>query len=440
MSFSLKQAMLWITLYLVLASAPLLIAFAGPLPPANNFWTEFAVGLGFVGLAMLGWQFVLTGRFKNVAASLGLDTMLQFHRQAGLIAVLFILAHPLILFATRPAYLAFIDPRVDLPRAIMLSGTIGALLVIVVTTFWRQRLGLSYEWWRLLHGLLALMVVVLGLVHILQIGFYVSGAWKPALWVGMTGAATLILFYTRVLMPLRLRSNSYRVVEVRDEHGPTWTLVLEPEGHSGMRFAPGQYAWLTLGPSPFSLQQHPFSFSSSAEQPARIDLTIKALGDFSSTVGTVPVGTRAYLEGPYGALTPGTDPTVGAVFIVGGVGITPVMSMLRTFRDRADPRPLLLIYGNGNWEEVLFREEIEALEDGLNLTVVHALTEVPPDWQGEVGRITPSLLDRYLPDPRRERREYFLCGPEPMMDAVEAYLRRRGVPMRDIHSERFKIV
>jgi predicted ferric reductase len=172
--------------------------------------------------------------------------MLQLHRQAGLIAFVFLLAHPLILFATRPAYLAILDPRADLPRALALWVILGGLVTLVISTLWRQRLGLSYEGWRMIHGGLALTVVVLGLGHILERGIYVSGGWRPALWIGITGATTLFLLNTRVLTPLRIWRTPYRVTEVRDERGPTWTLVLEPEGHPGMRFAPGQYAWLAI--------------------------------------------------------------------------------------------------------------------------------------------------------------------------------------------------
>ncbi|MCL4859874.1 MAG: ferric reductase-like transmembrane domain-containing protein [Caldilineaceae bacterium] len=439
MNYSLGRLLLWIVFYVVMAISPMLIAYVGPLPLPRSFWVELSVGLGFVGLAIMGLQFVLTGRFQRVAASLGLDSMLQFHRQSGLIAFFFILAHPLLLFVTNPGYLVYLDPRVNLPRALALSAVLGALVLLIVTTLWRRTAGLRYEWWRVIHGVLALFVLFIGLVHILQVGFYVSTPWKQALWIAMTGGAMLLLINTRVLRPLQMRRNPYYVTAVREERGRAWTLVLAPDGHEGMRFAAGQFVWLTLGDSPFSLQQHPFSISSSAEQHDRIELTIKALGDFTSTMHTVEPGTRAYLEGPYGAFT--LDPTSnqGAVFIVGGVGITPIMSMLRTLRDRGDQRPLLLIYGNSDWESVLFQEELALLQQALNLEVVHVLQNPPEGWQGETGLISKEILGRWLPD-EIAKNGYFVCGPEPMMDMVEPYLSQHGVPLRKIFSERFSIV
>ncbi len=440
MNYGLFQVALWLAAYLALAIAPMALAYLGPLPAPRDFWVEFSVGLGFVGLAIMGLQFVLTGRFRSVAATLGLDAMLQFHRQAGLVAFVFILAHPLILFATDPAYLAYLDPRVNFLRAVALSAVLAALVLLIVTTFWRRPLGLSYEYWRAMHGLLALFVMFVGLVHILQVGYYVSTLWRQLLWGGMTVAAMLLLVNTRVIKPYRMLRRPYRVSAIKQELRDVWTLVLEPVGHEGMTFKPGQFVWLTLGKTPFSLQQHPFSISSSAEERGRLELTIKALGDFTRSIEEVEPGTRAYLEGPYGAFTPDPAPTRGIVFVVGGVGITPVISMLRSFRDRRDPRPLRLIYGNRDWENILFRDELAALQEELKLEVVHVLEAPPPSWSGETGRLTPAVLARYLPKPRVEAYDYFVCGPQGMMDAVEPFLRRQGVPLRQIYSERFAIV
>lgn len=439
MKYSLPQAALWLAAYLALATAPLLLAYVGPLPAPRSFWVELSVGLGFVGLAMLGLQFVLTGRFRRVAATLGLDAMLQFHRQVGLIAFVFILAHPLILFATDPAYLAYLDPRVDFLRAVALSAVLAALVLLMVTTFWRRPIGLNYEWWRTIHGILALFVMFVGLVHILQVGFYVRTLWQQLLWVGMTGGAMLLLVNTRIIKPYRMLRRPYRVSACKRELEATWTLALEPVGHAGMTFRPGQFVWLTLGKTPFSLQQHPFSISSSPQDGGRLELTIKVLGDFTRTISQVEPGTRAYLEGPYGSFTPDPEPMRGAVFIVGGIGITPVMSMLRAFRDDRDPRPLRLIYGNRTWNGVLFRDELTALQEHLDLEVIHVIEAPSPSFSGETGRLTPEVVARHLP-PEPERYDYFICGPEPMMDAIEPFLRRRGVPLRQIHSERFAIV
>lgn len=124
--------------------------------------------------------------------------------------------------------------------------------------------------------------------------------------------------------------------------GDAWTLALEPDGWPGLKdFSPGQFAWLNLESSPFALSDHPFSISSAPTALPRIELTIKALGDFTSQIGNTPVGLRAWVDGPYGVFTPDRYPDAsGLVFVAGGIGITPVMSMLRALADQQDRRPL----------------------------------------------------------------------------------------------------
>jgi 3-phenylpropionate/trans-cinnamate dioxygenase ferredoxin reductase subunit len=149
-----------------------------------------------------------------------------------------------------------------------------------------------------------------------------------------------------------------------------------------------------------------------------------------------------YLDGPYGHFSVDRQPHAQEyVFIAGGVGITPIMSMLRTLADRGERRPLLLFYANKDWESVIFREELEALRPRLDLTVVHVLEKPPEGWPGRAGFLNRSILERYVPSEwDRNRIEVFLCGPPGMMKAVERALLEMQVPLGDIHSEQFNLV
>lgn len=428
--------MVFVGLYVLLALLPLVVAKIGA-PASRGFWIEFGVGLGFVGLAMLGLQFALTARFRRIAGELGQDTMLQFHRQAAMVAFAFVLAHPLVLFIAEPGFIEFLDPRANLPRAVALMLVTILLVAIIVTTLWRAALRIPYDWWRLGHAVMATLILIIGLAHVMRVGHYVDVPWKKAFWVIMVGGSFALLLQMRVLKPLLLRRRPYVVDEVRRETTNSWTLTLRPVGHEAMRFTPGQFAWLTLGGSPFAFQQHPFSFSSSARDRSRIEFTIKELGDYTAGIGSIPVGARAHIDGPYGAFIL-DDQAPQGVFIVGGIGITPIMSILRTLRDRGDRRPLLLLYANVDEQAIVFREELDRLSSSLDLRVIHILEKPPQGWKGEIGRITPEIIDRCLPD-RREDAQYLICGPDPMMDLVESTLLSRGIPLRNILSERFNI-
>jgi hypothetical protein len=130
---------------------------------------------------------------------------------------------------------------------------------------------------------------------------------------------------------------------------------------------------------------------------------------------------------------------VANLFVAGGVGIAPIMGMLRTLEERGERRPLWLVYGNDRWEDVLFREELVALEPRLDLDVVHVLRQPEEQWGGERGLVTREVLVRSLP-PALQGTECFLCGPEPMTDAVQEALQELGIPRRHVHVELFDMV
>lgn len=438
MRYSLGRAAGWIGLFLLLAPFPLAIAWIGDRPPARTFTIELGVALGFIALGLFALQTVFSGRIRQIAPSFGMDNIIQFHREIGWIAALFVLVHPVLLIYADRTFLEYFDPRVNALRTIFLVFVTLAVLMIVATSLRRAWFRLPYEWWRLLHGFLALSILFIGLVHALQVQHYLAPLWKRAALASLIGASLYPVIHTRIIRPWRSRKRPYRVVEVEPERNEAWSLELEPVGHEGIRFIPGQFVWITLGDTPFSLQQHPFSIASSARR-RRIVLTAKELGDFTSTWGSIDAGTPAYLEGPFGSFTPDPTPCAGLFLIMGGIGITPAMSMLRTMRDDGDHRPAVLIYGNESREETTFLEELEELEAELNLTVVH-LPEKPPDgWEGEAGFVTRELLAKYLPE-QPERFRFFICGPKPLMDVAEVSLHELGVTWNRIYTERFEIV
>lgn len=430
----------WAVIYLLFILAPMLALLTGTLPPSRNFWTEFSVGLGYTGLAMMGLQFGLTARFRYVTDPWGEDVIYHFHRRISLIAVALVVAHPLILIATGSDKLAPPETLADVPMgAVFAVLSLGSVVTLVVMALWRVRLKISYELWHITHILLALLAIGGGLLHMVGWGFYLIDPMKRALWIGMTLFWIALLAYVRILKPLFMLRRPYRVSEVRQERGDTTTLVMRPEGHAGFRFRPGQFGWLTLWGSPFKITGHPFSFSSSAEAAdGRVEMTIRKLGDFTNEIPKVPVGTRVYLDGPYGAFTTG-NPADMHVLIAGGIGITPMMSIIRTFADRGDKRPLILIYGSKDWESVTFREELDVLAKRVDLTLVHVLSNPPEGWTGEKGRITVEVFKRHLP-PNYAAHEYFICGPDVMLDAIEAALGEMKVPLAKYHSERYSFV
>jgi len=436
----LTRAALWMGLYALLALFPLLLLLAAPARWSGGFAEELASALGFLAISLMAMQFLLTARFQWLAPPFGTDLVYAFHRHVTWVALAFALAHPVLLFGSslRDA-LHYLVPWAAPWEIAAGSWATWALLLLAATSFLRRRLRLAYEPWRWLHGALAAVVVLLALWHATQAGRLLSSPVVRWLWLAWTLGWVALLLRVRVFKPLSLRRFPWKVSEVRPERGDAVTLVLEPEGHGGFRFRPGQFGWLTLGSSPFAGAEHPFSFSSSSQAAPRIELTVKALGDHTRGLQRAQAGARAWLDGPYGSMSIDTFPDAdGYVFVAGGVGAAPCLSMLRTLADRGDRRHHLMVLATSEWDRTPFRAPLAALQGQLDLTVVHVLERPPEGWTGERGRVDAALLDRWLPR-AAGRYGHFVCGPAPMMDAVEAALVRLGVPLSDLHAERFDL-
>jgi len=423
----------WVLVYLGVVLSPLVFAVIGASQPGHGFWTNFSVVVGSLGKTMMGLEFALVARFRAVAAPFGQDALLQFHRQIGYVGLAFILVHFAISAKWRELTLS---NALAAPLLVWFGmAALFALVVLVATSVWRAPLRLSYEAWHAIHAVLAAVLVIGAVGHIVFVDEYVSSLWKQVLWALMSAAFVCLLIWVRLVKPRRALARPWHVARVTAERGDTTALALTPPEGLDFRFQPGQFAWFAIGRSPFSLTQHPFSFSSSAEA-SEVEVAIKALGDFTSTVGGLEPGTKVYVDGPHGAFSIDQDEGPGFGLIAGGVGIAGLISMLRTMADRNDARPVLLFYGNREWDDVAFRDELEVLTRRLDLTLVHVLEQPPADWDGETGYVTADVLARHLPSGYR-RFQFFICGPDPMMDAAEAALVELGVPAERVHTERF---
>jgi len=151
-------------------------------------------------------------------------------------------------------------------------------------------------------------------------------------------------------------------------------------------------------------------------------------------------GSRATVHGPFGRFSHTLHASdQDLVFVAAGVGITPMMSMLRYMRDRREPRRVLLVYANRSLAEAIFADELSAIQSGHApaLSVVHVLSNAPPGWQGETGRLDAERLARLSGG--FAGKAFYLCCPPAMMSALIQGLRRMGVSSRRIHADVFSI-
>jgi predicted ferric reductase len=427
----------WVAVYGLTAVIPLGAVLAFSPPQGRGFVLELGSALGIVALALLALQLVLPARVGAVVRPLGADVALRLHRHLADVLVAIIAAHVALVVIGDPSNLALFDPLGAPWRAQAAIGSCVALAALIASSVLRRRLRLPYARWRGLHVTLGVGALALGVLHAIGVDRYLT---SPAglLVAALVAIGLLAVLDLRLLRPRRLAGRSYLVDRVMQERGGAVTLALRADAHSGRPFRPGQFAWLKLADAPHALAEHPFSYSSSASQPERPTFTIKAYGGFTRRVPQLRPGTRILVDGPHGSFS-ARPHAERCVLIAGGIGITPIISVLRSAADADDVRPFLLVYGSVSWEEATFREELERLRQRIDLRVVHVLTDPPPGWQGEAGFIDACLLERHLPR-ELSGADFFLCGPPPMLAAALAGLGRLGVAPEHVHVEFFVTV
>ena len=428
---------LLVTLYPLLAVAPLGI-FAAVNRVADHLRVaEVGVDCAVVGLTILALQFVITARLSWVEAPFGLDLLLVFHRAMALVATALLCVHPVLVAWEEGWPLLF---GLHVPWYVWVGRlTLALLLLQVIVSMSRRVIRLSYDQWRRLHNLGALAILTLGSTHGLAAGDDMQGGGLLA-WCAVMAVALGFWLYRSVARPRLLLRNPFRIISVKPEAPHVWTLTLDPPEGRSFRFAPGQFQFLRLHSAGISAEEHPFTIASSPSASGRISLTIKESGDFTTGIGRVRPGDRATVHGPFGRFSHTLHPDEGdLVFVAGGVGITPLMSMLRSMRDRGDPRRVLLAYASRSAADLLFTDELKAMQvRGYPLLeVVHVLTDAPPSWGGETGRLDADRLVRLCGSV--EGKAFYLCGPPPMTAALMRGLGRRGVSPRRIHADYFSL-
>jgi predicted ferric reductase len=440
---------LWATAFLAVLLAPVLLApvLHGPgTGDASSLLSQLSVGMGLLATSLLVCAVVLPSRVRSLTRTLGIDGVLGIHRFVGLAVTLLVGLHVVLVLAAKPANVALFDVLHAPNRARAAVGATVALGALVALTLLRRRLQQRYEVWRWVHLALAGSVLVLSALHIWWLNHLVRDTAMRALFIVLAVAALGVLGYRWLWLPVFGPRREYVVRELRPETSTVSTLVLEPRrdrrqcGYRTLAFAPGQFAWIRLNPS-IGAQEHPFTIASSAHVGLWTEFTIRHTGDFTNELRQLRPGSPVWVDGPHGAFTLDLRRCTGLVMIAGGVGITPMMSMLRTLAHRRDRRPHRLVVVARTLDDLLFRAELSELQQRLDLTVIELLRAPPPSWTGASGAVDEELLTALLPGAfRRNQLDYYLCGPPAMVTDVLTVLDGLDVPPPRIHTEQFDLV
>lgn len=429
-------------LYLTIVCLPLVLSWATGMPP-RSFRNDLASGLGLLAFAMILAEFVLSGRFRSISSGVGLDVTIRFHQLMARTALAFAMLHPF-LYQWLPGPPRPWDPTRQLTLTTDFSGLVTGILAFVLLPAFvllsikHDDLDYKYEIWRLIHGFGALLIAGLLLHHALNAGRYSADPVMVWMWGTMTGIAAFSLVVVYCLKPAYQTVHRWRVSGIKQLSPRQWGVTIAPDGHAGVAYKAGQFVWLNIGHTPFSLSENPFSISSAPSAGAELSFIIKELGDFTSQLDQIEVDQKAYIDGPHGILTVNGRGEPGIALIAGGVGIAPMLGILRDLHLTSDPRKTVLIYGNRTEDQIVFRDEIDAFAATGNTQVVHVLREPANDWTGQRGIVDPELITQTFDKAQFNTWLFVLCGPPMMMTSVEGTLMAHGVAQDRILSERFQ--
>ena len=428
-------------LYPLVCLVPLALALTRDVAPMAR-WEVLAAALGLAGLAGMAVQFVTSGRFQVVSGRLGIDRVMAFHKTAAWWVLVALLIHPLAYVV--PTWLADRDLATERLVAYLTlphyrSGVValGALALLVAGSAVHKRLPVPYEVWRAAHVLLAALSIGAGLHHAITTGRFSALGMVHLLWwgIGLAIVTTLALLYG--WRWVRLHRRPWRLASVTSVADRLWELDIQPaKGTPQLGYRAGQFVWMTEGRRRFPLFDHPFSIADSPQRGG-LSLIIKEAGDFTGRVGSLPPGTPIGIDGPYGAFTLEGYEKDAVLLIAGGVGIAPIMGLLRDLVARRHDGPVRLAYAAGTPQNLACLDEIAAAGHALDLRTLLLSETDAAGWSGATGRLDRERLAGLLEGLDPAGTVALICGPGAMVTAVSDTLIDLGLPMGRVHYERF---
>jgi predicted ferric reductase len=413
---------------------------AAPFPAgsAGDWLTNGGRITGLLGGYGLGVVLLLMSRVPWLEHRIGAGRLAGWHATAGRWTLALLAAHTLLIvwgYAV-PARMSLTSQATALlvyyPDVLAATAALGLLVGVGVISARAVRRRVRYETWYYLH-LYTYLAVALAFAHEFATG--ADFATHPLARLGWSvfyaSVAAAAVWY-RILTPARqaLR-HRLRVSGLRHEAPGVTTVFIAGRRLDKLGAQPGQFfRWRFLTRDGW-WQAHPFSLSAQPD-PSRLRLTVKAVGDHTTTLQHLRPGVRVVAEGPYGALTAALRTRPGVLLLAGGIGITALRALLDVLPGR-DGGDVLLLYRANRDTDVVFRAELARLGAGDRVTVRY-LTG-PPGSAADV--LVGDRLAREVPG--LPGRDVFVTGPPGFVDAARRALAQAGVPGRQVHFERYAL-
>ena len=436
----LSATVILLFLFIVLAGA-LAIPFLFESP---SMWYKFGIEkislragkmLGLSAGLLLLLQLPLAGRLKVLDRIFSLPGLIRQHRMHAWAIALLALIHPLCVLLPEGTIIIPLEMRYW-PEWVGV-GLLAGILIQFVCSRWRQSWGLAFHIWLPFHRIAGLLVASLLVVHVLYVSETFTDDGPPRLAVFIATGVFLMLWLWVRSGWLRVRHRPYAVARTETTGADCTCVDLTPSTQSPFSYIPGQFAFVSFRNTSVSKEPHAFTLSSTPSRPGVLQFTIRACGDWTRNAGSLSTGDRAIIQGPFGRFSHlCTTPNRELIMIAGGIGITPMLSMLRFMADHGDPRPITLIWSNRSKEQVVFADEMDALADiltGLRRIPIFTRNTENGDRAVRLNRVS---LETMLSG-CSHRSAIFVCGPPRMMTQVKTDLKTLGFPARSIFTEVF---
>jgi len=387
---------------------------------------------GLYGALFMAFQLVLVARLPWLDHRIGMDRLTSWHRWVGFGLLWTLMSHAVfITFGyAQGASVGPVDELVELAETTegVLRAIVALFLIMIIgavsARYARRRL--AYETWHFIH-LYTYVAVVLAFTHQVGVGTtFTSSPAATAYWWALWGVALGSVFLGRVVLPLRKNlRHQLRVSAVVPEADNVVSIYMTGRDLDKLPARAGQFfLWRFLTKDRW-WQANPFSLSAAPDGKS-LRLTAKVAGDGTAALRHIPVGTRVFAEGPYGAFTAMHRTRPESVLIAGGVGVTPIRALLEEIEGHA-----VVIYRVGREQDAVLYEELRDIAHAKGAELHLVSGPAVPDM------LAPAELAALVPD--IAERDVFLCGPPPMMNAVLRNLRELGVPRSQTHFERFSL-
>lgn len=400
-------------------------------------------------------QFVLIGRMPLIEREFGLDKLARIHHKNGRYAYVFMITHVILILSFNADQLnttiwnqliSFVQLNEDLLKALI---ALVLFTVVFITSLAIVRLKLKYEAWYFVH-LLVYIAILLPFFHQLSLGASFVNPLARSYWIFLYVFVLGQFTAFRWLWPAYLFfRHQFRVEKLEKETNDSTNIYITGKNIEGFSRKSGQFLVFRFLDWKRFWQAHPFSLSWSA-QNKNIRITVKNSGDFTSQIQSIKPETPVFIMGPYGIFTDKVLTRGKVLFIAGGVGITPIRSMIEDFGKKG--LDMILLYSNKSEKEIIFKDELDRLSNKHKLKIAHFISESNllrtsalrehkrSSWR-EVscvsGRITKDAIAEYVRD--YKNRDIYLCGPVGFMDAVIKMLKEIGVEEKYIHYEKFSL-